>query len=92
MTEDEYRAEHPGVLRMYDVSMDDWRDVTQDDIEVLLSACTRLATLRSDIESLIQRNRAEWRAERQARTGAAVQQYPTMSRDPVQRREDAARA
>lgn len=39
MTEDEYRAAHPGCVRMYDFRIDGFRDVTKDDILILVRRC-----------------------------------------------------
>lgn len=39
MTEDEYRAAHPERIRMYDIRIDGFRDVTKDDILALVRRC-----------------------------------------------------
>jgi hypothetical protein len=42
LTEEEYRAEHPGVLRLYDIRLDDFRDVTQADVDQMMRRLTDL--------------------------------------------------
>lgn len=41
MTEDEYRAANPEKIRMYDVRIDTFRDVTKEDILDLVRCCRR---------------------------------------------------
>lgn len=42
MTEDEYRAAHPERLRVYDIGMDDYRDVTQADVDQMMRKINEL--------------------------------------------------
>lgn len=37
-TEDMYRATHPGCLRIYDAGIDNYRNVTQEDVDLLIKA------------------------------------------------------
>lgn len=38
-TEAEYRASHPGELRLYDVGIDDFRAATQKDLDAMQDIC-----------------------------------------------------
>lgn len=43
MTDEEsYRAAHPGTLRLYDIGLDEWRDVTQADVDQMMRKLTEL--------------------------------------------------
>jgi hypothetical protein len=48
----EYRASHPGCIRMYDIQLDDFRDVTQRDIDLLTKAATNWGSAKQGIEEL----------------------------------------
>jgi hypothetical protein len=49
MTEDEYRLNHPGVLRIYDISLDQMRDATQRDLDQALAVQQAYGMLRSAV-------------------------------------------
>lgn len=40
--EEQHRLDHPGVLRLYDISMDEFRDVTQADVDQMMRKLTEL--------------------------------------------------
>jgi hypothetical protein len=42
VSEDEYRAANPGKLRLYDIGMDEFRDVTQSDVDQMMRKLTEL--------------------------------------------------
>lgn len=52
--EEEYRAAHPEKLRMYDVQIDGFRDVTQRDIHLLNRAAQNWGRVKDFVEKLHQ--------------------------------------
>ncbi len=51
-SEAEYRGKHPRCVRIYDVNFDGYRDVTQFDIDILMTAALNWATTREEVEKL----------------------------------------
>jgi hypothetical protein len=47
-----YRADNPGILRIYDIAMDDFRDATQRDIDLLCAAANNWGATKQAIEDL----------------------------------------
>lgn len=52
MSELEYRASHPGSVRMYDMQLDTYRDVTQRDVDLLHRAATNWGGTKKAVEDL----------------------------------------
>jgi hypothetical protein len=50
--EQRYRAKNPGVLRIYDPSLDEFRDATQDDLDRALVAARNGASIREQANQL----------------------------------------
>jgi len=48
----EYRAAHPGCVRLYDISLDEYRDVTQRDVDLLYRAAQNWGATREAIKNL----------------------------------------
>ncbi len=48
----EYRASHPGCIRMYDIGIDEFRDVTQRDVDLLIRAAGNWGSTKKGIEDL----------------------------------------
>lgn len=50
--EEKYRHDHPGVLRIYDVMLDEFRDATQEDLDRAMLGALHGVTLREQINSV----------------------------------------
>lgn len=51
-SEEKYRHQNPGVLRIYDIGLDDFRDATQRDIDLLCAAANNWGATREAISHL----------------------------------------
>lgn len=51
-SEDEYRKNNPGVIRLYDATLDDFRDATQDDMDRTIAAASNGAKVREFAQNL----------------------------------------
>ncbi len=51
-SEIQYREDHPGRIRVYDVNFDGFRDATQLDIDLLMTTAFNWATMRDEVMKL----------------------------------------
>lgn len=48
----EYRAAHPKCVRIYDINFDEFRDITQRDVDLLQRAATNWGSTKKGVEEL----------------------------------------